>query len=411
MIPIAMPLFDPPPTRHPAQKAASSSNRNVSSNKRYTVIDTVTVPRTDEQAQIMSVLTDIHQRLMVVGHGHLPNDFPELGNTKPEYFGISLITRTGHVFDVGDYDIPFTLQSLSHPFLFSLALDDWGRELVLNYVNIRPSNGTTLHQLETTGYLPENPLVRSGALAIAGLVNGDNPTERLNRIIDRYSQYVGHKIHVDISTFMSSRQRNHHLRALGHLMINAGLVDQTRLDEILDLYLQQASVLTTGHDLAMMASTLANGGINPITRRRVMNAEHVKDVLSAMAISGMGHQSSTWLFNVGMPATNSVSGGLLAVMPGQFGVAIYSPLLDEEGLSIRGRMVCEELSQRLDCHMLSGLPPNQTLTDLLANPVPAPSMAPTSPMAHTASKPPGLQGDDSDPVIIPLLENDLFAQV
>lgn len=371
--------------------------------KRYTVIESLTLPRTQEQADILSALTDIRNRLATVSVGQLPHETPELGNTKPEYFGITLVTKEGHVFDVGDYDIPFTLQTLTHPFLFASALDDWGRDLVLNYVDVQQSdNGfPAFRHIESQGYLPENPLLRCGALAMASLVDGDNPTERLNRLIDRYNQFVGHKVHVDISTFMSLRLRGHQIRALGYLLVNAGLLDVNRLDEVLDLYFQQSSVLVTGHDLAVMAATVANQGVNPLTGRRVMHQSYVKDLLSVMAVNGMGAHSGTWLYEVGIPTAVSNSGAMMAVVPNKFGIAIYSPLLDEDGVSVRGRMVLEELSKRFDCHCFNGMAPTSSMETLLK---PKSGSVPSE-------MPEDLNGEllDRDPVIIPLLENDLMA--
>jgi glutaminase len=193
-------------------------------------------------------------------------------------------------------------------------------------------------------------MVNAGAIATTSLITGNDPADRLNRMLAMFQRYVGDQVFVDVSTFMSERSTGHRNRAMAHLMLNFGMIDQP-IDEALDLYFQQCAVLVTTHDLAVMAATLANQGVNPITGDRAVGAEHVRDILSVMYTCGMYNFAGEWAFRVGIPAKSGVSGGILAVVPNQAGIAVFSPPLDGHGNSVRGLKVFEALSQQYGFHL------------------------------------------------------------
>jgi glutaminase len=149
---------------------------------------------------------------------------------------------------------------------------------------------------------------------------------------------------------MSERTTGHRNRAMAHLMRNFGMIDE-KIDEALDLYFQQCSLLVNCRDLAVMAATLANKGINPITGEQAIEACYIKDILSVMYTCGMYNFAGEWAYKVGIPAKSGVSGGIIAVVPNQMGIGVFSPLLDERSNSIRGVKVCEELSQQFGLHL------------------------------------------------------------
>lgn len=149
---------------------------------------------------------------------------------------------------------------------------------------------------------------------------------------------------------MSERTTGHRNRAMAHLMLNFGMIDQ-KIDEALDLYFQQCSIMVNCHDLALMAATLANKGINPITKEQAVKTCYIKDILSVMYTCGMYNFAGEWVYKVGLPAKSGVSGGIMVVVPNQGGIAVFSPLLDGNGNSIRGIKVCEELSQEMRLHL------------------------------------------------------------
>lgn len=193
-------------------------------------------------------------------------------------------------------------------------------------------------------------MVNAGAIATTSLIKGYGATDRLNRMLEMFQRYMGHDIFVDISVFMSERTTGHRNRAMAHLMLNFGMIDP-KIDEALDLYFQQCSVMVNCHDLALMAATLANKGINPITKEQAVKTCYIKDILSVMYTCGMYNFAGEWVYKVGLPAKSGVSGGIIVVVPNQGGIGVFSPLLDGNGNSVRGIKVCEELSQELKLHL------------------------------------------------------------
>jgi glutaminase len=164
-----------------------------------------------------------------------------------------------------------------------------------------------------------------------------------------FSRYIGRTVYVDNSIFMSERATGHRNRAIAHLMLNFGMI-QDRVEETLELYFQQCSLLVNCHDLAVLGATLANRGVNPVTGERAIQSEYVKDVLSIMLSCGMYDYAGEWAYRVGLPAKSGVGGGIVVVVPGQAGIGIYSPPLDAKGNSVRGVQLCRELSERFGLH-------------------------------------------------------------
>jgi glutaminase len=164
-----------------------------------------------------------------------------------------------------------------------------------------------------------------------------------------FARYAGRDVFVDTATFLSERSTGFRNRAIAYLMLNFGMI-QDRVDETLELYFNQCSVLVTSRDLAVMGATLANGGINPLTGARALESQYIKDLLSIMLSCGMYDYAGEWSYRVGLPAKSGVSGGVIAVVPGLAGIGIYSPPLDAKGNSVRGVRVCRELSERFGLH-------------------------------------------------------------
>jgi len=302
-------------------------------------------------APFRDTLNELHAKYKDVREGAVADYIPELAKADPNAFGISVMSVDGQVVEVGDHQQLFSLQSISKPFVFGLALEDHGREHVLSKVSVEPT-GEAFNSivLDETTNRPFNPLVNAGAIATADLVEGKNFSERISRMLAMFSRYFGRTLYVDNSIFMSERATGHRNRAIGHLMLNFGMI-KDRVEETLELYFQQCSLLVNCHDLAVLGATLANGGVNPITGQRAIKAEYVKDVLSIMASCGMYDYAGEWAFRVGLPAKSGVGGGIVAVVPGKFGIGIYSPPLDAKGNSVRGVLACRELSERFGLHV------------------------------------------------------------
>jgi len=301
-------------------------------------------------APFRTTLNDLHARYKDVNDGRVADYIPELAKADPKWFGISVVTVDGQVFEVGDIQQLFSIQSVSKPFVFGMALEDHGRAEVLAKVSVEPSgeafNSIVLDEVTNR---PFNPLVNAGAIATADLIEGRDFSERISRMLAMFGRYTGRTVYVDNSIFMSERTTGHRNRAIGHLMLNFGMI-RDRVEETLELYFQQCALLVNCHDLAVMAATLANRGVNPMTGERAIKPEFVKDVLSIMLSCGMYDYAGEWAYRVGLPAKSGVGGGIVAVVPGQFGIGIFSPPLDAKGNSVRGVQACRDLSERFGLH-------------------------------------------------------------
>ena len=308
---------------------------------------------------LRAFLRDLHVKYQGLRDGAVADYIPELTKADPDWFGVCLVTVDGQRFEFGDAEQLFTIQSISKPFVYGMALEAHGREKTLTKIGVEPSGDAfNSIELEARTHRPHNPMINAGAIAAASLVPGDGPAERLNHVLDIFGRYVGHEVGVDMAVFTSERATGHRNRAIAHLLRNFGIIDE-RLEEALDLYFKQCSILVNCQDLAMMAATLANGGVNPTSGARAIAPEYVRDLLSLMYTCGMYDFAGEWAYRIGLPAKSGVGGGIIAVVPGQAGIGVFSPPLDERGNSVRGIRVFEELSQRFglhifDCHAPQG---------------------------------------------------------
>ncbi len=298
-------------------------------------------------------LKSLHDEYATLNEGDVATYIPELAKADPSWFGISVVTAKGETFAFGDVAQTFTIQSISKPFVYGLALQTHGREATLARVGVEPTGDAfnSIVKLDEKSKRPHNPMVNAGAIAAASLITGSDPAERLNRLLDTFRRYVGHDVNVDMAVFTSERATGHRNRAIAHLMRNFGMIGDD-IEESLDLYFKQCSILVTCRDLAVMAATLANDGVNPLTGERAVDETYIRDILSVMYTCGMYDYAGEWAYRVGMPAKSGVSGGIIAVAPRRAGIAVFSPRLDERGNSVRGIKVCEELSRRFGLHLL-----------------------------------------------------------
>jgi glutaminase len=299
---------------------------------------------------LRTVLRELYDKYLPLRDGKVADYIPELAKADPDSFGISVVTKDGQVFSAGDVKQQFTIQSISKPFVFGLALEMHGRDHVLSKVGVEPT-GEAFNAivLDEASNRPFNPMVNSGAVATADLIEGKDFPERVSRLIGMFSKYCGRQVYVDNTVFMSERATGHRNRAIGHLMLNFGMV-RDRIEESLELYFQQCSMMVSCHDLAVMGATLANGGLNPISGERAIEQRYVKYLLSIMLSCGMYDYAGEWAYRVGIPSKSGVAGGIVAVIPGVAGIGIYSPPLDAKGNSVRGIKVFEELSERFGLH-------------------------------------------------------------
>jgi len=302
---------------------------------------------------IETYLVELHRRLAGMRDGRLATYIPELAKANPDAFGICLVTMDGVAYAVGDTASSFTMQSISKPFVFATALADRGQQVVARKVGVEPSGDAfNSISLDPQTGAPLNPMINAGAIATTSLVAGDGPDTQWRRLEESIAAFVGRSVSIDESVYRSESETGFRNRAIAWMLKNFGIIDGEPM-ATLENYFRQCSVLVDCRDLAFMAATLANGGVHPGTKQSVLPGEHVERVLSVMAMCGMYDYAGSWLFEVGMPAKSGVSGGVIAVVPGRFGIGIYSPLLDEKGNSVRGIAACKSLSRDLGLHIFA----------------------------------------------------------
>jgi glutaminase len=316
-------------------------------------------------ASFREPLSELHKKYRPLTDGKVADYIPELAKADPDWFGISVVSTGGQSFDVGDTEQLFSIQSISKPFVFGLALEDHGRDQVLRRVGVEPSGDAfNAIVLDEVSNRPFNPMVNAWAIATADLIKGKDFPERITRLIAMFSRYTGRPVYVDNAIFMSERATGHRNRAIGHLMLYFGMVGAA-IEESLELYFQQCSILVSAHDLAVMGATLANGGMNPITGQRALEQRYVKDLLSVMYSCGMYDFAGEWAYQVGIPAKSGVGGGIVAVVPGRIGIGVFSPPLDRKGNSVRGIKVCQDLADRFGLHIFESGFAGESLDDQL----------------------------------------------
>ena len=297
-------------------------------------------------------LDEIYETYRDLNEGRVADYIPELAKADPSLFGICVVTCEGEIHSVGDWERSFTIQSVSKPFVYGIALEDCGREVVIERVGVEPTGDrfNSIIELDQSSKRPLNPMVNAGAIATSSIIRGDSPSERFNRLLEAFSRYTGREMAADMSVFLSEKTTGHRNRAIAHLMLNFGMLRE-RVEETLDLYFQQCSLLVTAKDLATMAATLANRGVNPLTGREALRPDFIRDILSVMFTCGLYDFAGEFAYKVGLPAKSGVGGGMIAVSPGKAGIGVFSPLLDERGTPIRAVKVCEELSKRFGLHI------------------------------------------------------------
>ena len=296
-------------------------------------------------------LEHLHQRFQDLDEGVVADYIPELAKADSRWFGICIASVDGHVYEIGDSRQPFTIQSISKPFVYGLALEDQGKAAVLDHIGVEPT-GDAFNEISLapeTGK-PRNPMINAGAIAATSLVAGHSSEDRWSRILSLFSIYAGRSLKLDEVVYRSERDTGHRNRAISHMLRNFDIIDDPETP--LDLYFRQCSIQVSCRDLSVMAATLATGGLNPLTHERVLHPGNVDEVLSVMTTCGMYDYAGEWLYRIGLPAKSGVSGGILAVLPGQLGIGIFSPPLDPRGNSVRGVAVCEALSEEMELHFL-----------------------------------------------------------
>ena len=317
-------------------------------------VSTGELPQGDE---VRDAVTAAYERYRTNGDGAVADYIPILAGASPEWFGISVVGARGRSFEIGDVETTFSVQSVSKPFVFALVCEAIGYDEARRRLGVNSTGFPfdSLMAVELNVDRTMNPLVNAGAMATTSLVPGDTADEKWERIQEGLSRFAGRQLSVNQEVYASESATNLRNQGIAHLLESYGRL-YFDPDEATEIYTRQCSLEVSVHDLAVMAATLANGGVNPMTRERVIVPGVCRRVLAVMATAGLYELSGDWLYEVGMPGKSGVSGGIVTVSPGKGGLATFSPPLDAAGNSVRGQLVTKYLAERLGLNLFASEP-------------------------------------------------------
>ena len=298
--------------------------------------------------RIAEAVTAAHSRHKKNRRGKNASYIPALAEVDPRLFGGCVATVDGHTFSAGDARCQFALESISKVFTAALAMEQVGQREFHRRVGADPTGAAfnSVLALELHNDMPISPMVNAGAMTAASLVSADDAEDRWRQILKIQSDFAGRSISVSEQIAASERATNFHNRAIAWLLLTGGYMYCDPM-EACDVYTLQCSTLVTVVDLAVMGATLANGGVNPVTAKRVIAQANVSHVLAEMTMEGLYTGSGDWAYSVGLPAKSGVGGGLVAVAPGKLAIAAYAPPLDKAGNSVRAQGAIAQIAHTL----------------------------------------------------------------
>ncbi|MDR7187398.1 glutaminase [Microbacterium sp. BE35] len=314
-------------------------------------VETGAVPPGD---RIDELLDAAYHRALTHVEGTVADYIPILAAADPEGFGICVVDVDGGGHEVGDTRHAFSIQSISKAFVYALLCDAVGHEAVFDLVGVN-NTGLAFNSvvaIELNDGHPMNPMVNAGALATTALMPGNTAEEKWDAVRTGLSRFAGRELAVDEEVYRSEAATNHRNRAIAQLLESYGRIRTDPLD-VVDVYTRQCALLVDAHDLAVMAATLADGGVNPVTGDQVVSADVCRDTLAMLTASGLYERSGEWLFEIGLPGKSGVAGGLITVAPGKVGIGSYAPRLDSAGNSVRGQVATAYLSRALGLNIFA----------------------------------------------------------
>jgi len=307
-----------------------------------------------DTARVDELVATAYARNRWVSEGAVADYIPALASADPDGFGVCVAGVGGSVHAAGDVDVAFSIQSISKAFVYALVCEVVGHRVALEVVGVNntglPFNSVVAIELND-GH-PMNPMVNAGAIATTGLVPGADDAARWDFVASGLAAFAGRELTVDEEVYASESATNQRNQAIARLLASYGRLEADPARTV-DLYTRQCSVLVTARDLAVMAATLADGGVNPVTGRRVVSAAVCRDTLAVLASTGLYERSGEWLFEIGLPGRSGVSGGLITVAPGKGGIGTWSPPLDDAGNSVRGQRATAYLSRALGLNVFA----------------------------------------------------------
>jgi glutaminase len=307
-----------------------------------------------ETVLVQQRLEAAYAQCLEVDDGEVARYIPALAAASPAHFGACMVSVDGRVLAIGDAAVPFSIQSVSKPFVFALVCDALGAEEARAHLGVNatglPFNSVMAVELSESRTM--NPMVNAGAIATTSLVPGGSVDEKWAYVLDGMSSFAGRPLDLDDEVYASEVATNLRNRGIAHLLESYGRM-YFDPDDATEVYTRQCSLRVTAEDLAVMGATLADGGVNPRTGARVIAAEHCKRVLAVMATAGLYERSGDWMYEVGLPGKSGVSGGIVTVSPGKGGLGTYAPPLDAEGNSVRGQLLTRLVAESLGLNIFA----------------------------------------------------------
>jgi len=298
--------------------------------------------------QIQKALDEAYAEFKDVKDGKNADYIKELANVDPNIFGIALVTTDGQVYTKGDVQSMVSIQSVSKVFTMAKVIEEQGHQAIQDKIGV-DATGEVFNSIEAVERMRGkeiNPCVNPGAIAASSLISGADSAAKWKNILQVHSDFAGRKVGLNTPVYISEAGDNLRNQAIAHLLLAYGRMYFDPV-EATDIYTKQCAINVNAKDLATMAATLANGGVNPVTGKKVVSPETVMYTLPVMATAGLYDDSGIWFYNSGLPAKSGVGGGLLAVCPGKFGIAVVSPPLDAAGNSVKAQLVIKYVVEKL----------------------------------------------------------------
>ncbi len=306
---------------------------------------------------IQAALDSAYAQFKDLKEGANADYIPALAKVDSNIYGIVLVTTDGRVYTKGDITSEVSIQSISKVFTMAKVIEEQGPDSIANNMGVDATGQAfnSIVAIEQYKGAEMNPLVNAGAITATSMVSGNSRAEIWGKILSYHNDFAGRSLSVNQEVFKSEADTNQRNQAIGKLMYAYGHI-KANPDQATDIYTEQCSISVNAKDLAIMAATLANGGTNPVTGKSVLHTAYVPKVLAVMATAGLYDDSGKWLYNTGLPAKSGVGGGLIAVSPGKFGIAVISPPLDKAGNSVKAQKTIAAVSNALGANPLAPTP-------------------------------------------------------
>jgi glutaminase len=319
-----------------------------------TAFSPVSTGRLPVPEQVRGLVAEAHERFKSIDEGKNADYIPALAKVPKELFGVCVIGTSGVSFEAGDTLYEFSIQSVSKPFVFALICQAIGEDEAREKLGVN-STGLPFNSvlaIERTNDRTTNPMVNAGAIAATSLAPGATAEAKWQFIREGLSWFAGRNLALNTEVYESEAASNRRNQGIAKLLLS---YDRIYFDPLqaTDVYTKQCSLNVTARDLAAMAATLANGGVNPLTKNRIVDAVHCQHVLAVMVTAGLYENSGDWLYETGLPGKSGVSGGMVTVSPGKGGLGTFAPPLDDAGNSVKGQLTAKFLSKQLGLNLFA----------------------------------------------------------